>query len=303
MSTLKPPKAWKSFDEQLAQLKARGLRINDDKKALGYLKAIGYYRLSGYLYSFRQLDPNNAMCRLDDFIPDTNFDDVRQLYVFDKKLRQLALDALERIEIALRVNISYSIGRYDPLAHTHQQYFDPAFDHQSWLARYQDILQRESKTSFIKHHMQNYTDLPVWVGCEVWDFGAMSKLYKGLIVKDKDIIAKIYHLPSGAHLETHLHAFNFIRNISAHHARLWNKPITFKARLKGMGIEWQKLDERKPFLYFCLMKRMLDIICPDSTWGQRFLAVLDEFPTVKNGAVSLEHMGMIASQKNWQLWQ
>ena len=107
----------------------------------------------------------------------------------------------------------------------------------------------------------------------------MSKLYSGMKKEDKDYIAKIYRLKSGRHLQTHLHAFNVIRNISAHYGRLWNRAIPTNATLKGLDDpEWKALSAKQVFVYFCLMKKMLDIICPNSTWGERFLAVLDEFP-------------------------
>jgi abortive infection bacteriophage resistance protein len=54
---------------------------------------------------------------LDQFIPDTHMSDAVDLYVFDKKLRLLALDALERIELALQVDIAYRFGRRDDCAH------------------------------------------------------------------------------------------------------------------------------------------------------------------------------------------
>lgn len=301
---IKEPKLWKSYDEQLEILKSRGLQIDDEKNALGYLRSIGYYRLSGYFYSFRQFDPQNPNSRLDRFITDTRFEDVKSLYMFDKKLRQLALDALERIEVALRVNIAHTLGRYDPLAYKDENYFASGFNHAEWLERHNNLVEREKKTSFVKHHLEHYADLPVWVACEVWDFGTMSMLYKGMLNKDKDRIAKFYRLREGRHLQTHLHALNFIRNVSAHHGRLWNRGITIKVSLKGLADEeWKLLSIKKPFVYFCLIKRMLDVICPRTEWGDRFLAVLDEFPDVENKAVSLRDMGLEGNLRSWKLWQ
>ncbi|UNU72562.1 Abi family protein [Moraxella nasovis] len=295
LSNMKPIKTWKSFDEQIEILQKRGLIIDDVNKSLGYLRMIGYYRLSGYLYSFRQIDKNNPKTRLDDFIIGSTFQDVKALYVFDKKLRQLALDALERIEIALRVNIAHTLGRYDPLAYKNSVCFSNKFDHNKWLNKHQELIKRHKDNSFVKHHLQHYADFPIWAVCEVWDFGTMSKLYQGMKSQDKNQIAKLYNLADGKVLQTHLHAFNFIRNVSAHHSRLWNKPIVFKANLKGFDGQWRQLPIEKPFVYFCLMKRMLDVICPNSTWGERFLALLEEFPQVENGAISLEQMGVIAN--------
>lgn len=301
---MKKQKDWQSFHEQLALLHSRGLIIDDEKKALHYLKTIGYYRLSGYFYSFRQYDPYNAKQRLDNFLSNTYFDDVINLYIFDKKLRQIALDALERIEIALRVNIAYILGKYDVLAYQKTEYFDNNFNHNEWLERYQKLQNRSEGNDFVKHCIENYGDLPIWAACEIWDFGTMSILYQGMQTKDKDRIAKIYHLKTGKHLQSHIRAFHFIRNVCAHHARLWNKHVTFKANLKGLkDKEWHELPIESPFIYFCLIKRMLDIICPNSSWGERFLALLDEFPKIDNRAVSLADMGVVIQPRIWSLWR
>ena len=301
---IKEPKIWKTYEEQLEILKNRGLHVADEKKALGYLRTIGYYRLSGYLYPFRQFNPKNPKNRLDSLIPNSSFEDVKKLYMFDKRLRQLALDALERIEIALRVNIAYTLGKHHPLAHKDARYFAPGFNHAEWLERYDNLVHREKETGFVKHHLQHYSDLPVWAACEVWDFGTMSMLYKGMSEEDKNRIAKFYRLKDGRHLQTHLHAFNVIRNVSAHHSRLWNRDIAIKASLKGLSdTEWEKLPVGRSFVYFCLMKRMLDIICPASRWGERFLSLLADFPSVENGAISFEQMGMTINPEKWRLWR
>ncbi len=82
--------------------------ITDPARAADYLKRIGYYRLSAYWYPFRRssLRPDAAgkpqAVVEDDFRPGTEFAAVLALYVFDKKLRLLMLDALERIEIVSR---------------------------------------------------------------------------------------------------------------------------------------------------------------------------------------------------------
>ena len=119
MKALKP---WLSFPDQLRQLQARGLQVDDSVAALDYLERVGYYRLSGYWYSLRNIDHASSTAlgravRLDSFVADSRFEDVVRLYVFDKKLRLLALDALERIEMAVRVDIAHLLGKRHPGAH------------------------------------------------------------------------------------------------------------------------------------------------------------------------------------------
>lgn len=126
MKALKP---WLSFSDQLQQLRARGLEVEDPAAALDYLERVGYYRLSGYWYPLRTIDQASSAAqgravRLDSFVAGSRFEDVVRLYVFDKKLRLLALDALERIEMAVRVDIAHLLGQRDPGAHE-----NPAFLH------------------------------------------------------------------------------------------------------------------------------------------------------------------------------
>src|SRR5690625_4088976 len=119
MTDLKP---WKSMSDQLALLKGRGLLVDNESAALDYLARIGYYRLSGYWYPLREIDKHASLqlkrpVRSDHFVSGSHFEDVVKLYVFDKKLRLMALDALERIEMALRVDVAHLLGERDPQAH------------------------------------------------------------------------------------------------------------------------------------------------------------------------------------------
>lgn len=302
--TLKP---YKSFQEQLEILKARGLIIDDESKALGYLQTLGYYRFSGYFYPFRVIENGK---RLDTFLPDTHFQTVKDLYMFDKKLRQLALDALERIEVAMRVQIVYQLAKRSQTAYLDANNFDKEFDHADWLYRFNKKLKDHKKNDFVKHNLEVYGVLPMWVACEIWDFGAMSKMYEGIQSTDKEKIASYFNFAGAKQLESLLKSFNFIRNISAHYSRLWNRIMVQKFSLKGDEFEsdtnWQKFSVNRTFIYFCLMKRMLDILCPNSQWGNRFLEALEEFPACSNNAISLKDLGLTVSieeLKKWDLWK
>ncbi len=292
-SIKKSPKEWKSFKEQLALLKERGILVNDEERALNFLKTVGYYRLSGYLYPFRKLDPQNNKQRLNTFIEGTTFENVKQLYLFDKKLRQLAI----------------------PIAYKKMEFFDARFvnnmdyGYVPFMMKHDDLIKRSAKeNAFIKHYLENYSDIPIWVVpiwvvCEIWDFGTMSKLFRGMQDKDRAKIAQFYRLKSGKQLENYLHSLNIIRNISAHYGRLWNRAITKKSNVSNLQEDLFSLDNAKPFAYFCIMKKLLDRICPNSTWGERFIVLINEFPEVKNGAISLEDMGITGEFKQSKLWK
>ena len=151
-------KPWKSYQEQLDMLIGRGLTVTDRAKALQYLERIGYYRLSGYWYPFRE--KSGAFCHLekppnrktfkrgdtdhlilDTFRPGASFQCAIDLYVFDKKLCLLTLDALERIEIGLRVDISHTLGKADPFAYKNPECLFEGFSQQL-----------DQDTGLTKHH-------------------------------------------------------------------------------------------------------------------------------------------------------
>ena len=317
---MKPLKPWCSFSDQLQQLQARGLHVDDRAAALDYLERLGYYRLSGYWYPLRAIDPAASQAqgkavRLDTFVPGSRFEDAVRLYVFDKKLRLLALDALERIEMAVRVDVAHLLGRRDARAHENQVHLHGNFtkkpitsgpnkgktEHQVWLEKYHSLLHRARNEPFVAHHMQQYGGLPIWAAIEVWDFGLLSKLFAGMQHADQQTIATLYGAPGGRAFSQWLRSLNFIRNVSAHHSRLWNINIV---EVSALPQGWpSQLNNKRPFFYFCLMQKLLTVICPNSSWGRRFKALLaDEFPAMVNPQLSLAEFGAFPGWEGLALW-
>lgn len=117
-------KPYLSTAQQIALLRSRDMEISDEAKASECLSRIGYYRLSAYWYSSRTsevyTDPADSKQKtrvLDAFRPGTKFSDALNFYVFDKKLRLLVLDALERIEVGIRTDIAVLLGVHSAWAH------------------------------------------------------------------------------------------------------------------------------------------------------------------------------------------
>lgn len=92
--------------QQLALLEQRGLIIKNPEKAAHYLEVISYFRLSAYMRPFQQ--PNDDQHR---FYPQTEFKQIVALYAFDRELRLLLLDAIERIEVAIRSMLNIVMGK------------------------------------------------------------------------------------------------------------------------------------------------------------------------------------------------
>lgn len=305
-------KPWMSYQDQLTQLISRGLIVTDQPKALSCLERIGYYRLSGYWYPFRDRSGSGSgQTVLDSFKVGSTFENAVNLYIFDKELRLLALDALERIEIALRVDISHLLGKYSSFAYwdpsvfhrTFSQDIDPQTGitkHHTWLTKHGQLINR-SKEEFVKHNKSKYgLPLAIWVACEVWDFGTMSTLYNGLAESDQDIISTKYGISNGRIFASWLRSLNYLRNVCAHHSRLWNRNIVDQARLPPEAeVPWvlpfvtDNHARARCFLLFWMARHLLQVINPTSTWANRVKLHMLSFPDLTAIGLDLNSMGVV----------
>ncbi|WP_433970420.1 Abi family protein [Tunturiibacter gelidiferens] len=172
----------------------------------------------------------------DNFRTGTTFEQVTHLYVFDRQLRLLFLDAIERVEVALRVDIAHLLGSRDRFAHRDPLQLHDDFTkkrsprtgrthYEDWLQRSEAAFQR-STDEFIKHFKNKYTGRPpVWIEAELWDFGLLSWLLSGLKVADRQVLAHRHRLARPHLLVASIRNINNVRNVCAHHGRLWNRSL------------------------------------------------------------------------------
>jgi abortive infection bacteriophage resistance protein len=317
-------KPYLSFEQQLALLKTRGLIVTDDAAALSCLQRIGYYRLSAYWYPLRRIGKSagtggQPLRRLDEFQPDSSFEQVLSLYVFDKRLRLLVLDAVERIEVALRVDVSYLLGARDPFAHSNPALLHGNFArkvipasgrtrHQVWLERYRNVVSR-SKEDFVRHYQQKYGEpLPIWVAVELWEFGMLSTFYQGMKVDDASAIAAKYGLPGWQLMQSWLRSVNFVRNVAAHHSRLWNKNLIDQPKLPAPGqvrafdvLLGRPAVGSRLFIVLCILLHFVRMASPNSGWPVRLRQHLESFPA--GSRLSLADMGFPSDWRKHPLWQ
>ena len=217
-----------TFEQQLQQLKDRGLIIENDGFALSQLRTISYYRLSAYWHPFRKIERGGTLA--DDFEEGTHFDEVMTLYEFDRRLRLLVMDAIERIEVYARTLFAYQMGhKYGTFGHTEAANFHPGFNHAPWLEKLEEETSR-SRDVFIVHYKNKYTGfptLPIWMLTEIMSLGSLSKGYWGLKHGDKKIISNDFALPHKC-LADWLHTLTYIRNLCSHHGRLWNRELSIR---------------------------------------------------------------------------
>lgn len=318
------PKSWKSYADQIDLLIQRGMTITDRARALDYLERIGYYRLSGYWFAFRErsgllclLDVNGEKpekvqeqrIALDTFRAGTTFQNAVNLYVFDKQLRLLVMDALERIEVALRVDVSHTLGNLDRFAYLKPELFHAGFStnldkytgltrHHHWLSKHAQLIGR-SKEKFVQHNREKYgLPLAIWVACEVWDFGTLSTLFNGMREAEQDAIASQYGVTNGRVFATWLRSLNYLRNICAHHSHLWNRNIVDQPKLPAAAeLAWvapfqtNTHSRARCFLLLKIARHLLSVINPRSSWPERLKTHLLAFPDLSHVGLNLSGMG------------
>lgn len=294
----KPPL---SITAQLALLVGRGLTVNDPADAIHYLTHIGYYRLSGYALPF-QIDGTGSDRH--NFKRGVTFDQILDRYVFDRKLRLLVMDAIERIEISVRAALSNAIAaRHGAHWYLNPRLFSRSFDH----ARFVDDIKQQighapgnsrRRDIYIEHYYQTYStpDMPPCLMIfESLNFGTISFAYMNLAHPEFVSVCGGYGLPHPV-LISWLHSLNYIRNICAHHRRLWNR----ECRIKPLIARAFKADlspNERVYAQLVAMQILLAKIAPSNHWAQELRDLLTE-----HSAVPTVSMGFPAGWQTRKIW-
>lgn len=291
-----------NIDAQIALLKQRGLKIADDKLARHYLQFVGYYRLAGYALP---LQVNYNADGTHRFLDGTTFDDVLDLYVFDRKLRLAIMDAIERIEVAVRALLSQTMSElHGPHWFMEAKHFVPSFQHDKFIKHVKNDIGHDKaraalRQAFIRHYYDKYDDPtlpPSWMIFETLSFGTVSLTFKNLTRKNQRLIAKAFCL-DGSVLSSWLHALSYVRNLAAHHQRLWNRVYTIKPiAAKHLATDLQ--DTTRFYAQAVTIETLLRVVAPENRWAERLADLLTQHPNVR-----LDRLGF---PKEWQqrvAWQ
>ncbi|MEO5330547.1 MAG: Abi family protein [Magnetococcus sp. YQC-5] len=296
MRFAKPPK---TFEEQLALLRFRGMIIDDDTKGLHCLSHLNYYRLTAYWLPFEADHTNHV------FQTATRLDAVLNLYAFDRELRLLLLDAIERVEVSLRTQWAYH------MAHSYgsHAFMDPSLSENAdrWQ-RDMDSLRKELERSddlFIQHYKRTYNDPefpPIWVVCEVMSLGLLSRWFTNLKpMSVRRNIAKTYELDCRV-LQSFLRHLTYIRNLCAHHGRLWNRRFTVTMELprtkpSALIADFHHVENRKIYNTLVMLVWMMDQISPGNHWKIKLLDL------IQHHDIDSQAMGFPTNYPERSVWQ
>ena len=278
-----------SIPDQIKLLKCRGMTVEDEDRAQHYLRFLSYYRLEAYWLPFEVPPADDGGHAFRD---GTNFNDVLALYDFDRKLRLLVSDAIERVEIALRAQWAYHMaiehGPHGYLEQSHYKFSDK--EYKECRSRLEREFMR-SRETFIESYRRKYTSPefpPVWMAVEVMSFGLLSKFYENLKRrKDRQAIARPFGKLDETVIVAFAHHISYVRNICAHHGRLWNRRLTIKMIVPkshaGLRSAMNDADTYAvSYLYntLVMLDHLLTIITPDNKWKDRIVDLIEGCPLV-----------------------
>lgn len=268
-----------TFDDQADLLLSRGM-MAERSDLLSRLRSVSYYRLSGYWYPFRLGD--------DTFREGTTLAAVWSRYTFDRRFRLLVMDAIERVEICLRTELVYNLaheqGPFGYAARANLPYLS-ADKHTKFISRVCEDYERSGET-FVKHFRAAYGAdhqcPPYWVITELMTFGTLLTLFRGSPSAVKKRIATRFGVTHEV-FESWLGALNVVRNICAHHGRLWNRELGFKPKIPRKDARWHEpveVRDDRVFDILTILKYLLDDIAPQSGWTARLEDLHAGYPMV-----------------------
>lgn len=283
----KPPL---TYDQQVELLKSRGLIIKNKQKIKSLLKQISYYRISAYFLPFQK--------EKDLFIPGTSIEDIETLYNFDRELLNLIFTTISRVEIPIRTRITYLfVQKYGPIGYTQIKNFrDGFYLFEEWLSKLRSEIKR-SKETFIRHYKRKYADdspdYPMWMVAEIMSFGSLSVLYKGMNKYDKSNISQEFGLQPVV-FESWLHSLVYIRNLCAHHNRLWNRTLGVKPKIPKLLEIWHNpftIDNSKMFSIFTVLKFLLGFVDPSQNFTESLMDLLEKY--------EISNLQLMGFPNNW----
>ena len=287
-----------SYLQQLEQLQERGLQIPNIKKATHLLESISYYRLSGYWYPLLADKENHT------FKESATFDTAFNLYCFDRELRVLIIQELEKIEVSIRAKMIYLLSHQNgAFWYQDATLFKNQINHSKTLVSL-DSEYRRSDADFIVAFRSKYSNPlpPSWMLLELTSFGTLSSLFSNLKpTRTKRNIANYFGLDENT-FASWMHSIVYIRNVCAHHSRLWNrvmsiqpiKPITTR---KTWLIN-SAVANNKTYFILSMILYLLQTINPNNSFSQRFQTLLEKYPNVDTRA-----MGFPSNWKEERLWK
>ena len=281
-------------------LKNRGLIISDEQKAVDYFTNISYFRFSAYLYPLLE-NPKTAH----KYKIGSTFEMALDMYRFDRKLRVLLFNEIEKIEVAIRtaMNNLISSALNDVFWMTENCHFANPHSFSKSLSLIQSELNR-SKEEFVEHFKNKYIEPypPAWMISEIIPLGVLCGIFNNIqSMRIKKMVAGQFGL-SVPVFSSWILVLAILRNVCCHHNRTWNKDhLVIPANIHSPVFPWidsTKTDAKRIYYRICIIKYLLFTVSPNNRFTQKIKSLLAEYPTVDTRA-----MGFPAGWQNEPLWK
>ncbi|MDR0952766.1 MAG: Abi family protein [Elusimicrobiota bacterium] len=314
-------KPFLTFEEQVNLLEKRGVIISDRAEALSFLSKVSYYKFGGYTLFFEAKGTSSQRSSI--YPHNTEFKEIIALYEFDRELRNLMWEALSKIEIAVKTNITHILTSvksasqgafvlYDTSLFSNKDKQDVILD-KIWKAVFKNKAEK-----YIDHYCKKYCEkscinrtaqksnndpkdcsekIPLWMASEVMTFGNISVLFKYLNTDTRNDISKPLGI-DGYYYTSWLHTCSVVRNICAHHGRLFNRNnMVFPKKLDK---PWHVVKSNTFFAILCCVKEMMRFHKIDSAEWKQKIENLIKTANFRDKNIS---MGLFDGWEQTALWK
>lgn len=261
--------------------------------AIDLFSRVSYSRLK---YYWRDLIDEDAD---GDFQEDVSFQTIMDRYSFDHKFRVVLFDAIETIEVALRAKIINHMSKAagNGLWYLDSSLFEDEQRHMDFVLDLKYEFERSTEP-FAKNYLAEHDDWDsetkegdnpdAWLIIEVASFGTLSKMYKNLKsqLPQRSAIANDFGLYSARDFSNWIEVISLMRNIVAHHSRLWNRSLGKKiSDPKGKRFPWlngelTELQKKKPYAVTCAIAYLCKAVNYQHGFTTAVRNLCNEYPEI-----------------------
>lgn len=144
---------------------------------------------------------------------------------------------------------------------------------------------------------------------ELLTIGELSHIYRGLKNNDdKGRIAQFFDLHPTV-FTSWLHSITYVRNICAHHARLWNKDLAIEPYIllkpKGRWVSTAFENNKRVIYFLCVLQYLLQRANPGNNLKSKLEALFNKYPTIPIQYLGIpsDGKGNMLDWKHEDLWR
>ena len=271
----------KTTEELVSSLKEKGLIISNNAKAINYIRNIGYFRLKAYFYPLYKEPKHKHL-----FKQEASFDKLMNMYRFDRKLRLLLFNEIEKIEVSFRSTLANMVA--EETGNIFWITDSSIFANSNKYNKTIELIDKElkgSKEDFILHFKNKYSNPypPAWMLVEILPLGIVTRIFENIKSNSlKKKIAARYELPAPV-LTSWLTVITLTRNSCCHHSRVWNRIYAVTPMIaKKLSRPWINncISPLKTFYDICIIKWFIDILSPNNDMKEHLLSLIRAYPNV-----------------------